>query len=332
MHPLIEERLNRRRSIFGPHQKLRMNIVPMFLNIFVPWGVFVFCLGVTSFWMMYAHPTLVWTLIGLVGATWMVLVFAAVWARANDPDPTWFTHFALAVGVAALVGTSFGNKNFEVYTRPYYAVNDMKVAKDVDASTMPGNNVIDAGIIHFREGTQFNSALSWHFKRGSLYCVAPIYSNTSMTPLSQTYDFWAVGKDCCSLSASDFRCGSWGNMGSKGGIRVVDEGEAAMYRLAVQQAESLYDIMAPRPILLEWSTNPEMVVDSWNQQVFKNYLTTVACAFVVSLLSTAMHTCRFSWLGRGESVYETDFYGDIDWQRGGLYKPVDYTPRTFYTA
>mmetsp|Transcript_105720 Transcript_105720/g.309227 ORF Transcript_105720/g.309227 Transcript_105720/m.309227 type:complete len:353 (+) Transcript_105720:82-1140(+) len=330
-NPLLQEKLNKRRSVFSPHQKLRMNIVPMFLNLFVPWGVFVFCLGLTSTYIMYIQPTVVDVLLMLVLFAWIALVLAALWARLYEPDPTWFTHFALAVGVAALLGTRMGKNNFESYGQRYWEIKDLKVAYDVDTGVTPGSSLSDVGIAHFKPGHGLSPTLSWHFKSGSLYCVAPILSNVTL-PLNQEYDFWAIGKDCCSTAASDFRCGSWGNVGSKGGIREMSAGEAQKYRLAVQQAESLYNIRAPRPIFFKWSADPQMEVESWNQTVFKNFIFYSVVAFVVSLFSMAMHTCRFAWLGRGESVYSMDFYDDSSWRQGGYQKPMDYGVQTYSTA
>eukprot|EP00439_Symbiodinium_sp_Y106_P075243 s846_g14.t2 len=77
--------------------------------------------------------------------------------------------------------------------------------------------------------------------------VAPIVGPGVSTPLRQTYDFWAIGKDCCSVGASDFRCGSWGSTQAHTGLREVNEADLEYYRLAVQQAASLYDIMALGP-------------------------------------------------------------------------------------
>jgi len=329
--PLIQDKLQKRHSVFSPHQKLRMNVVPLFLNLFVPWGVFVLCMGLTSTYIMYSHPVVVKLLLALVGVAWVVLVGVALWARLYEPDPTWFTHFSLAVGVAALVGAELGGKSFSSFARPYFEIRDLRVVKDVDAATMPGSSLRDVGIVYFGAGHGLSPTLSWHFKSGSLYCVSPILSNVTY-PLKQQYDYWAIGKDCCSISASDFRCGSWGNVGPKGGIREVNEGEAQKYRLAVQQAESIYNIRAPNPIFFKWSQDPELEVGSWSTTVFKNFLFCSAVAFVVSAFSVAMHSCRFSWLGRGESAYSMEVYDDPNWQQGGYQKPLDFGVRTYATA
>lgn len=330
-NPLVQDKLKKRRSVFSPHQKLRMNIVPMFLNLFVPWAVFVFAMGLTSTKIMYSYPTVVNFLLVLLLISWIVLVVAAIWARVYEPYPTWFTHFALSVGVAAILGYHFGMASYQQFGYKYHAIKDLKVMKDVDVGITPGSSLTDVGIVHFKAGHGLSPTLSWHFKSGSLYCVSPILSNLTL-PLNQQYDYWAIGKDCCSVAASDFRCGSWGNVGSKGGIREMSEGETEKFRLAVQQAESLFNIRAPRPIFLKWSADPSIEVDSWNRTVFQNFIFCSTVAFIVCIFSVAMHTCRFSWFGRSDSAYSMDFYDDPTWQQGGYQKPMDYGVQTYNTA
>merc|ERR1719502_2180472 len=68
-----------------------------------------------------------------------------------------------------------------------------------------------------------------------LYCVAPIVKgNAQLT----SYDFWAVGVNCCSGAQSDFRCGEYTNPHSKSGLRLMKDDQRPFYRLAVQQSTS----------------------------------------------------------------------------------------------
>lgn len=34
--------LNKPKNVFSPGHRIRMNIVPMFLMVFIPWGIFIF--------------------------------------------------------------------------------------------------------------------------------------------------------------------------------------------------------------------------------------------------------------------------------------------------
>lgn len=305
MTPLLRNKLGNQRSVFVPGSRMRMNVVPMFLNIFLPWGAFVLCCGVSSFWTMYAHPRLAWTLIICVFILSFWSITFAVYMRKYDPDPTWFTYTAIAVAVMATWGTIVGQSNFNQWSLPYYELQDLKAVHSLDASFTPGKNVMDGGLFFFKDGNHLDSRRSWHFKFKSTYCVAPIVTNDTQ-PLNQEYSYWAVGKDCCSVSSSDFRCGSWGQRGAAGGIRVTGGGDLAYYRLAVQQAESLYNIMAPVPIFLKWSSAPSVEVMSWNEQVFKSYMVMVAFSLVSSVFAVTVMTCSYAWIGRGVSAYAMD--------------------------
>mmetsp|Transcript_527 Transcript_527/g.1766 ORF Transcript_527/g.1766 Transcript_527/m.1766 type:complete len:269 (+) Transcript_527:1-807(+) len=263
----------------------------------------------------------------LVFAIWLAIAYAAVVARRADPEPTWLTYAALVFGFAALSGTSCGLVNFHRYTRPFYAIQDLKVVHQLDASRELGQNLMDAGIVYFANGNHLDSKRSWHFKDRTLYCVAPI-TMRGAAPETQSYDFWAVGEDCCSTSASDFRCGQdWGSLNARAGIRVLDADDVVNYRLAVQQAETLYGIVAAHPIFFTWSKDPLYEVESWNEHAIKNFVYMVTLAFVVSLSAMILATCRFAWIGRAASAYAMDFYGDPDWRSAGMGRPADYGTR-----
>merc|ERR1712226_1286683 len=101
------------------------------------------------------------------------------------------------------------------------------------------------------------------------YCVAPIVQKNLSMPVTHSYDFWVVGEDCCSTTSSDFRCGQWRNPAARSGIRVLDTHDSMYYRLAVQQAETLYGIVSTHPIFFTWVEDPQAEVSSLHLQAFK---------------------------------------------------------------
>lgn len=305
MTPLLRNKLWNQRSVFVPGSRMRMNVVPMFLNVFLPWGAFVLTCGTSSFWTMYAHPRLAWTVITFVFLFSGFATLNSIYMRKYDPDPTWYSYTAVAITVMAVWGTAVGQSNYSQWSLPYYQIQDLKTVHNIDASFTPGKNVMDGGLFFFNPGNHLDNTRSWHFKFKTNYCVAPIVTNSS-APLSQEYSYWAVGKDCCSMSSSDFRCGSWGTLGAAGGIRVTGGSDLPYYRLAVQQAESLYGLTAPQPIFLTWSSSPAFEVAGWNQQVFKSYLIMVCFALVASVFAVTAMTCSYAWIGRGASAYAMD--------------------------
>merc|ERR1719401_574416 len=145
---------------------------------------------------------------------------------------------------------------------------------------------MDAGIVYFANGNHIDGSRSWHFKQDTIYCVAPILGANDK-PETQTYDFWAVGKDCCVTGSSDFRCGQQ-QAGIRSAIRSLDEDSLKFYRLAVQQAESLYDIVSTRPVFFEWAADPLVVIAEWKLDSFHLFLFYVAAFFVFNLGALAI--------------------------------------------
>ncbi|CAK0814656.1 unnamed protein product [Prorocentrum cordatum] len=174
---LLSDRVQKPRSVFAPGTRIKMNAVPMFLGVFIPWGIYIFCCGLTSFSLNYSNPSLVRGLLALVFAVWVGAVFAAVWTRHRNPDPTWVTYLALVNGIAAIAGTVSGEVSFSTFSGSYYRIRDLRVVSDVDASYTSGQNLLDAGIVHFAPGNHFDDLRTWHFKYGSTWCVAPLVTN-----------------------------------------------------------------------------------------------------------------------------------------------------------
>jgi len=322
-------------ALFSPGHRMRMNIVPMFLNIFIPWGIYVYCFGLSSFYLMYAAPLVAWLCISVVFILWTVFVVVAFCARRYDPDPTWFTFFSILALICVIWGIAAGLFNLHKYEAPYYTLLEMSVATGVNGtgvnpSVISGEDVMDAGLITFQAGSSFDGAKTWHFMKGTLYCVAPILGPGVSVPLRQTYDFWAVGKDCCSITASDFRCGSWGSTQAHTGLREIDEADLKFYRLAVKQAESLYDVMAPHPIFLKWTQSSTTVlpgagkasafgssgglgshqealpqeVKALHLQGFSNFVVFSGSNLIFCIFAVTLASARFAFLGRSRSPYD----------------------------
>lgn len=296
-----------------------MNVLPMFLNLFVPWGFFLCVLGLTSFKTFYERPGVGYMIMTVIILFWLITVLIAWNRRRADPEPTWFSFFSLGIGVAIFVAWFFGNAIFERWSLPYHEIKDLKVIGHLDASKELGQNVMDAGIVYFADGNKIDATRSWHFKQDTVYCVAPIIKGTpgEAVPETQSFDFWAVGKDCCSMSSSDFRCGAYDNPLARSGVRVLGDKDRRFYRLAVEQSETLYGIMATHPIFFEWSQDPLEVVNSWNTKAFTTFVILTLLAFLISLCGVSFASCKFAWLGRGDSVFDTEIEGDEKWNRGG---------------
>lgn len=296
-HDLMRERLATERSIFAPGQRFRMNIVAMFINVFLPWGVFIVCYGITSFHIMYRKPLLVTLTILACIVFWLGLTKEALRQKKESPHPSWLLYASLMVGLAIFFGTVFGYWNYISNSRPYYSIQDLKVIGHIDADVEHGQNTMDAGIFYFADGNHIDSSRSWHFKQGSVYCVAPIIGAHS-TPQTASFDFWAVGKDCCSTSSSDFRCGAFSDPQARSAIRILNDEDRPFYRLAVEQTETLYNIVSTHPIFVEWTQDPLSDVNTWRMKAYNSYLSSVATFFVFSVIAVLCAAVAFSFIGR----------------------------------
>jgi hypothetical protein len=316
--PMLQHRLHVPRSVFTPGHRIRMNVVPMFLNIFIPWLVFVLTLAICSFKMMYSRKPLAYVFLVLLVGIWIVSVLVARDKRKNDPEPAWFTYFSIMMGLGLFFGFFLGIDIFHNWSFNYYTIKDLKVIGHLDASKERGQNVMDAGIVYFAEGNGIDAERSWHFKQGDVYCVAPIIAGQHpAVPDTQSFDFWAVGKNCCSVSASDFRCGDFENPLSRSAIRAISPEDTPYYRLAVEQAETLYGIMATHPVFFEWAQDPLDKSNLWIQRSFTHFVMYVTMGFVISMLGVSCASCNFAWIGRSETVYGEDVVGDSDYKMGG---------------
>merc|ERR1711957_939043 len=88
--------------------------------------------------------------------------------------------------------------NFAMYTKPGKTIGPLSGYHSVDPAVMRGQQLMDAGSVGFVKGAVLDVDKAMGFRNGIMYCVAPVASGNS--PLAQ-YDFWLVGKDCCTQRA-----------------------------------------------------------------------------------------------------------------------------------
>jgi len=255
------------------------NVVSMVVALAVPWLIFTSVFGILSFELYYRSQEVALFLVGLGFVVVVVLGYFAVdslRSGGNDHgmDANWYLFTFLTSFLAWTVGVAAGSANFAHDMRPYYDVAAMNFYPAIDPATMHGNQLMDAGRMVFKPGSQLDLRYSMAFQDVELYCVAPVaIRNVSngKVPVLGNYDFWAVGVNCCSGESHDFQCGDFSNPRAHSGLRLMRDEERPFFRLAVQQAEASYNIQAKHPVFLYWLQNPTHELKRYKEEGFKYF-------------------------------------------------------------
>lgn len=207
-------------------------------------------------------------------------------------EPSWFVFLFVTSALSWIAGVSVGEANYHDNLSSYYQILGLNMYSSVDPSEFTGEQVLDAGRIVFSNSSYVDTTMSSGYKKSDVYCVAPIKTDVSFT----TYDFWAVGINCCSGTSPDFHCDDYNKPEAHSGMRLLDDSEEAFFRLAVQTAESLYNIKASHPLYFTWmydvsmKSNEAISIDvflfasiSWTVFVF---LLTIAMILALSRFQT----------------------------------------------
>merc|ERR1719183_3474586 len=144
---------------------------------------------------------------------------------------------------------------------------------------------MDAGSVNFVNTTFVNTKMGMGFRNDEVYCVAPI---TSVQEPLASYDFWAVGMNCCSGAAADFQCGDYNNPHAHAGLRWMKDSQRAFFRLAVQQAEATYGIHAQHPLFFSWVQDPVAEQNSYRADGMKFYTLGMFGYFFIQLFFVAV--------------------------------------------
>ncbi|CAE7639251.1 GIP [Symbiodinium sp. CCMP2456] len=278
-------------SSFTPGQRKRLNVVAITINILAPWLLFCGIFAALSFQLHYYHPALAWSCAGAGLVLAAVCAFLAHRSRMQEQDPTWCTFAAMAYLAATVLAATLGDTNYWYHMQPYYDIENINSYPDVSPARERGQQLMDAGRVYFEDGASLDVSKSMSFKNLERYCVAPIISGAA--PLS-SYDFWAVGVNCCGGARGDFRCGEYNNPRARAGLRLMRDDQRPFFRLAVQQAEAAYNIKASHPLFFYWMQDPVAETMSYKASGLSHALMAVSGHFVFNLLCVAGVSWAFS--------------------------------------
>jgi len=252
--------------------------------------------------MHYNFPNIANLIVGGIAVGSVGLPLLLTYLAKDDFTPYWYKFTALQCTIAIAIAYVVGYWNFFWHMAPYYDFQRLKTYPAVNAGKELGQNLMDAGTVYFAAGTTIDLAQAWHFKTDKVdhvihrYCVAPIV--TGGPPSTGSYDFWAIGIDCCAASAADFRCGDFANGKARSGLRLLEDWHRPWYKLAVQQAEALYGLKAKHPLFFSWEQDPLTKVQEFADTGSNWYMVGIAAFFTYNLFAVACATFKFGFMGR----------------------------------
>jgi hypothetical protein len=279
-----------------------MNCIGIFINIFIPWIVFMWVYFTISFKTHYNHKIWAHVIVGGLALASVGGGLVLVYLSKDEYTPHWYKFSTLQCLIAIITAYGLGYWNFYWHMAPYYDWQRLKTYPYVDTGKELGQNLMDAGTVYFAAGTSIELTKSWHFKTDKVdnkihrYCVAPII--TGGAPSTGSYDFWAIGMDCCASASSDFRCGDYGNGLARSGLRLLDDWHRPWYKLAVKQASALYGIKAKHPLFFEWTQDPLHKVGKFSEKGSNWFLIGTCAFFMYNLFAVALAALKFGFMGR----------------------------------
>lgn len=287
-------------SVFRSNRK-RLNAVAIMVNVFVPWLLFCVVFALMSFSWHHSAPVACYVVVVLifffVMVTFGLLAHMARLRRAKETEeeyePMWYGFLFTTCVIGIAMGVLLGCHNYDLRMNKVYDYEQLATYRDIDPANFVGQQLVDAGRVQFIDKSYLDITRSMGFKSNDIYCVAPIVSNK--TSDKTYYDFWAVGKNCCSGLQGDFNCKSpSGTNAAKGGLRLMNDAERPFYRLAVQQAEATYKINTHKPLFFVWGMDPVKYTEELHYNALTMYITGIMAGLCVQVFLVVSTTLVFA--------------------------------------
>lgn len=259
--------------------------------------MFVYMLRIASFSAHYTSPMFFRGSVVFCGL--IVSIFGAramvSWQlrkHSDNYEPRWYFFIFVSCLIAWLAAIVCGSWNYAANMKPYYAQAELKMYTSVDPQATRGSQIMDAGSIIFTPNARVDIHRSMGFKDDDVYCVAPVVSPTLNATMA-TYDFWAVGVNCCSGHAADFACAIFDDVHAHAGLRVLGDDLLPKFRLAVEQAESAYRVKAANPIFVYWAADPLEAAGAYREAALKAFAMAVLTHFALQLFAVVIAATTF---------------------------------------
>lgn len=275
----------------------RMNVLPLLTSVIVPWLFFTGVAAAIAFDLHYDHPSIMYVIVGAAAIVICIIGVAAFREKRRkdaEREPAWWLFLFISMSVAFIAACVVGAYIYRHYMLGYFESQNLSHYSDIYPSRVSGKQVMDAGSIVFVNGSFVDVKKSMGFKNVDTYCVAPIAlaGNTS-----ESYDYWAVGKNCCSGNQADFHCEGFNDAMARSGVRLMYDWDRPYYRLAVQQAEATYKFTAAHPLFFEWTHDIDEKTDAWSEEGHELFLILILSVFLLQFFIVMCATLAFTKLG-----------------------------------
>lgn len=273
----------------------RLNCVLLFSAFFAPWLSFLTTFSVVAFYFRYVVPLASGVIVSLAFLGCIGLLVTALKAKRKGGEWHFHAYMAITVSCAVLGGAVAGNAVYWADMDGAFQASQLATYVDVEPSThyvrrnsstdpVLGQRYQDGGKIYFRHQTALNQSAASSFVMGDSYCVVPIV-NPSCTNDCGT-DFWAVGMNCCEETTdttTKFQCGDYLSPRAKGGLRLISASKFPLFRLAVLQAEGIYNMVSPHPLFFYWTEDPVHMLEMLKKNGYRKYILAMIMTFLLDL-------------------------------------------------
>jgi len=204
--------------------------------------------------------------LGVIGTLVFLLLAKTVYDFVKSlrlkADLSMRVYYLLMFSFTCCLGWYLGSFIYDAQMFPFYSYEELKVYHEIDPKTQSGMRYTDGGVVYFAEGTTLKRDMNACLKNDHHYCVTPIVKCpfddcSDFKSDTGSYDYFAVGKDCCGCPEGEFRCGAWNNPLAHGGLRLLGNEDLLYYRLAVKQWEAQFGLTSKTPLFFHWDLRPQ---------------------------------------------------------------------------
>jgi hypothetical protein len=230
-------------------RKRKLSVRAVFAALAMPCVLFCCAVYVTAFWLRFYHPFVCLGILAITVLATSILCAKGLNSGINHETPSWFGFFSTSMGCALICGLLVGQALYQHCMKVTYSTESLLAFQNVYPNRVgTGAEVPPFGSIDFATGTRVDMSKSMGFAGDGVFCVAPLVVAGEPMP---SYEFWAVGKDCCTDASNDFHCEGFDEVQNVAGFHLMNNTAESYYLKAVQRAMQAYGFAVVHPVFVE---------------------------------------------------------------------------------